>query len=207
MFGVSGLCIQRLQSAGLTRVRLASLYALWSVVWLAAHAAGGGITGALLAAAGSLLPLKSPLPQYLLAAILVLGALHHLGWFRLPMPQWHRQVPRHWMGRWPLVGTAAGYGLQLGAGVTTRITNFATYGALAAAFLTGDPLRGAAIMGLFGFVRAVPAILTGCLAYTPQRTFALAFRVGEWEDRVHRASALVLLFIAALLPLTAWRAQ
>ena len=156
------------------------------------------MTGSVLGALGRCVPLSPAMPPYILAAILALGGLHHLGLFRLPMPQLHRQVPRHWMG-WPLAWTAIGYGAQLGSAVSTRITNFATYAALAAAFLTRNPVQGAITMMIFAFARALPAIFTGPMASSPQRSFALAFRVGEWEPRIHKFSGAVLLLCAVLL--------
>jgi cytochrome c biogenesis protein CcdA len=106
------------------------------------------------------------------------------------------------MVRWPLAGTAIGYGVQLGAAVTTRITNFATYAALASALLTRNAVLGACIMLVFGLVRALPAVVVGPLADSPQRSFAFAFRVGEWEQRVHKASGAILLLAALLLALS-----
>ena len=46
---------------------------------------------------------------WIVAAVLLLGGLYHLGLFRVPMPQMHRQVPRHWMFRWSLTWVAVGY--------------------------------------------------------------------------------------------------
>jgi sulfite exporter TauE/SafE len=86
-----------------------------------------------------------------------------------------------------------GYGVQLGAGVTTRITNFATYATLAAAILTRSAAGGALTMAAFGIARALPAVLVGPFAGTPQRSLAMAFAIEGWEERVHRASGVVLL--------------
>jgi cytochrome c biogenesis protein CcdA len=200
MFGVSGLRIERSQQAGSSRFRAGLVYTAWSVIWIAAHAAGGSVVGAVLGALGGQLPLpKHNFAVYALGIILGLAGLHNIGILRLPMPQIQRQVPRAWMIRLPLAWTAVGYGVQLGAGVTTRITNFATYASLAAAVLTQNAAQGALIMAAFGIARALPAIFVGPFASTPQRSLVLALIVEEWEERVHRASGAALLVAAPLV--------
>lgn len=199
MFGVSGLLIERLRQADGSRVRVGLMYAAWSVVWIAAHAVGGGIVGAVLGTLGGLLPLpRHGFVAYALGITLGLAGLHNLGILRLPMPQIERQVPRVWLVRFPLVWTAVGYGVQLGAAVTTRITNFATYATLAAAILARNAAEGALIMAVFGTARALPAVFVGPFVGTPQRSLAAALAVEEWEERVHRASGALLL-VGALL--------
>jgi sulfite exporter TauE/SafE len=196
MFGVSGLRIDQLRRAGISRSGMWFAYGVWSILWLGAHAAGGAGIGFLMGFLGRLVPLQARAPWWILAALLALGGLHHLGLVRLWMPQLHRQVARKWMKR-PLAWTALVYGFQLGSAVCTRITNFATYAALAAAFLSGSPGGGAVTMLVFGFFRALPAIVTGPMAHSPQRSFALAFRFSEWEPRIHRFSGVLLLICAA----------
>jgi len=198
MFGVSGLRIDQLRRAGSSRLKIAVAYASWSGLWIAAHLVGGAAVGGALGAVGRRVPLSPYLSPWILAVILALGGLHHLGLVHLPMPQLHRQVPRGWM-KWPLAWTAMGYGVQLGSAVSTRITNFATYAALAASFLTRSPAHGAITMMAFGAARALPAVFTGPMAHSPRRSFAFAVRVGEWEQRIHKYSGAVLLLYAALL--------
>lgn len=198
MFGVSGLRIHQSRQAGSSRWGITAAYAAWSAIWIVAHLAGGAAVGSVLGLAGRWVPLPAGVTPWILAVILALGGLHHLGLIRLPMPQLHRQVPRGWM-KWPLVWTALGYGVQLGSAVSTRISNFATYAALAASFLTRNPADGAITMMIFGIARALPAVLTGPMAHSPQRSFVLAIRVGEWEPHVHKYSGVVLLLYAALL--------
>jgi len=198
MFGVSGLRIDQLRRAGASRLGIAVGYVGWSAIWIAAHLAGGAALGSVLGAVGSRVPLSPGVSPWILALVLALGGLHHLGLVRLPMPQLHRQVARHWM-KWPLAWTAVGYGVQLGSAVSTRITNFATYAALAASFLTRSPAHGAMTMMMFAFARALPAVFTGPVAHSPQRSFSLAFRMGEWEPRIHKFSGALLLLYAALL--------
>lgn len=198
MFGVSGLRIDQLRRGGTSRLGIAAGYAAWSFIWIAAHLAGGALPGAILGALGSRVAISPAATAWILAGVLALGGLHHLGLIRLPMPQMHRQVARHWMA-WPLGWTAVGYGVQLGSAVSTRITNFATYAALAASFLSHSAAHGAVTMMVFAFFRSLPAVFTGPVASTPQRSFALAIRMGAWEEHVHRWSGALLLLLAGLL--------
>ena len=205
MFGVSGLKIERLRQASASSSRVATSYGVWSVVWVVAHCIGGAVIGALLGTVGARLSLTAQIWTWIVAAVLLLGGLHHLGLFRVPMPQMHRQVPRHWMFRCSLTWVAVGYGVQLGSAVATRITNFATYAVLAAAMSTGSPVLGGLTMMVFGFARALPAVLVGPFAYPPNRSLALAVRLEAWEERVHRASGVALLLAAVILQITNWR--
>jgi cytochrome c biogenesis protein CcdA len=204
MFGVSGLKMERLRQSGASAIRVIASYGAWSVIWVAAHAAGGSITGAMLGTVGMIVPLKVQTYYCIITSILVFGGLHHFGILRIPMPQAHRQVPRYWMVRWPLAWVAVGYGIQLGSAVATRITNFATYAALIAAISTGSPSGGALTMTAFGVTRALPAVLIGPFAGSPNRSLSLAFRVGEWEEIVHRIAATILLLVVLILPITKW---
>jgi cytochrome c biogenesis protein CcdA len=204
MFGVSGLKIERLRQASASVIQVTASYGAWSAIWVAAHGAGGTVIGAMLGTVGTIFRLKVQMSYWIVTAILVLGGLHHFGVLRVSMPQVHRQVPRHWMLRWPLAWVALGYGIQLGSAVATRITNFATYAALAAAISTGSPFWGAVTMMVFGVARALPAVLVGPFAGSPDRSFILAFRVGEWEEPMHRISAAILLLVVLILPITKW---
>lgn len=198
MFGVSGLRIDQSRQAGASRLGIILTYAGWSAIWMVAHVTGGAVIGGLLGTLGRFVPISPHASLWILTVVVAVGGLHHRELVRLPMPQLHRQVARHWM-KWPLALTALGYGIQLGSAVSTRITNFATYAALTASFLTRSPVSGAITMMVFGFFRALPAVFTGPMASSPQRSFALAFQVGTWEPRVHRFSGVLLLLCAGLL--------
>lgn len=199
MFGVSGLRIEQLRESGYSRVRVALSYGIWSLIWIASHVMGGSLVGAVLGSFGRLIPLTHPgYAADVLAGCLIIAGLHHLRILHLPMPQMHRQVERSWMLSMPLNLTAIGYGLQLGSGVSTRVTNFLTYVVLAAAVLTHSVEGGALTMAAFGVARSLPAIFVGPFAGNPQRSLALALRVEEWEDRIHRGSGAVFLLAAPL---------
>lgn len=132
--------------------------------WVAratAHAAagvfGGALAGALLGLAGSAL---EPDARAALASIAGLAAagigVRELFMGRLSPPQRNRETPRRWVDdgamRWAVLN-----GLALGSGATNRIGFWLWYVLPATAFLTGDPLLGAAAWGLYGAVRTAAA--------------------------------------------------
>jgi hypothetical protein len=72
---------------------------------------------------------------------------------RVPGPR--RQVDERWLDRYRGWVYGAGYGAQLGLGVTTIVSSAATYVALLAAFMCGGAPAGALILGCYGVVRGV----------------------------------------------------
>jgi len=122
-----------------------------SAFLLGATAAGAG-AGALLGALGSIvLPVHSTV-AVLAAAIAVAVVLDGLP-RAVPGPR--RQVDERWLDRYRGWVYGAGYGAQLGLGVTTIVSSAATYVALLAAFLTASAGSGALILGCYGAVRGL----------------------------------------------------
>jgi hypothetical protein len=99
-------------------------------------------------------------------AVLVIGlmcltyALRELGLVRIPLPQFRRQVPRQWFGRFPHRLTALYWGLGLGAGVGTMVASSAFAIVVIWIFAFGSPVRGLSVMALFGFTRGIPPIVS-----------------------------------------------
>jgi hypothetical protein len=116
-----------------------------------ATAAGAG-AGALLGALGSLVVPVHGVVAVLACAIAVSVVLDGLA-RRVPGPR--RQVDERWLDQYRGWVYGAGYGAQLGLGVTTIVSSAATYVALLAAFLAGGPAAGALILGCYGAVRGV----------------------------------------------------
>ena len=118
---------------------------------IGATAAAAG-AGAALGGLGSLvLPAHPPL-AVLLAAI---GVAIVLDVLPLAVPGPRRQVDERWLDRYRGWVYGAGYGAQLGVGVTTIVSSAAAYVALLAAFLTASAPAGALVLGCFGFVRGL----------------------------------------------------
>jgi hypothetical protein len=125
---------------------------------LAATVAAAG-AGAALGALGSVVPPVHSRLSVLLVAIAVAIVLDGLP-RTVPGPR--RQVDERWLDRYRGWVYGAGYGAQLGVGVTTIVASAATYVALLAAFLTASAPAGALAVGCFGAVRGLtPLAATG----------------------------------------------
>ncbi len=207
MFGVSGLRAWQLQTAaGQSWSAGARLhYLLWTGFWVVGHLAGGAVVGALLGALGGMLGLPgAPLALIGLSLACLAWALRELGWLRLPMPSWPRQVNRFWMGRLPWNVVALGYGFQLGCGVMTRIKVATTYAVLACALLSGSVLWGAVILATFGLARALLPGLLGPWVASPMASLACSQAIDRQESHVRLLNGLVLLVAGLLLAAGSW---
>src|SRR5689334_2576278 len=125
-----------------------------------ATVAGAG-AGALLGALGSIaLPAHRALamPAVLAVAIAVAVVLDGLPG-GIPGPR--RQVDERWLDQYRGWVYGAGYGAQLGLGVTTIVSSAATYVALVAAFLSASTGSGALILGCYGAVRGLTPLAAG----------------------------------------------
>ena len=154
---------------------------------LAATAAGAGL-GAVLGAAGGLVGLSAAARTGLLAvAVAAAVAVDLLPGLRAPGPR--RQVNEAWLGRYRGWVYGAGFGIQLGLGVTTIVSTAAVYATGAAAFLAGSSAAGALVGGAFGLARAATLLAAGGVD-EPAALAALDRRLAAWE-RPARVAALV----------------
>jgi hypothetical protein len=172
----------------------------WAVT-VAAFALGatlaGAVAGALLGALGTLLPggadghVRTAVIAVALIAALVLDVS------RTAVPGPRRQVDERWLDRYRGWIYGLGYGSQLGLGIVTVITSAATYVVLLAAFVSGRPAIGAAIMGLYGALRGLTPLLAAGVR-TPQQLVGLHARLRGAEPATARAAAAVLAVAGAL---------
>ena len=154
---------------------------------LAATAAGAGL-GAVLGAAGGLVDLSATARSGLLAvAVAVAVTVDLVPGLRAPGPR--RQVNEAWLYRYRGGVCGAGFGLQLGLGVTTIVSTAAVYATGAAAFLAGSAAAGALVGGAFGLARAATLLAAGGVD-EPAALAALDRRLVAWE-RPARVAALV----------------
>ncbi|HEX5250343.1 MAG TPA: hypothetical protein VFW14_11805 [Gaiellales bacterium] len=154
---------------------------------LAATAAGAGL-GAALGAAGGLVDLSATARTGLLAvAVAVAVAVDLVPGLRAPGPR--RQVNEAWLHRYRGWVYGAGFGLQLGLGVTTIVSTAAVYATGAAAFLAGSAAAGAIVGGAFGLARAATLLAAGGV-HEPGALAILDRRLVAWE-RPARVAALV----------------
>jgi hypothetical protein len=154
---------------------------------LAATAAGAGLS-AVLGAFGGLVDLSAAVRTGLLAAAVAVAVAVDLApGLRAPGPR--RQVNEAWLHRYRGWVYGAGFGLQLGLGVTTIVSTAAVYATGAAAFLAGSAAAGALVGGAFGLARAATLLAAGGVR-EPAALATLDRRLVAWE-RPARVAALV----------------
>ena len=154
---------------------------------LAATAAGAGL-GAVLGAAGGLVELSPTARIGLVAAAVAVAVIVDLvpG---LPAPGPRRQVNEAWLHRYRGWVYGAGFGLQLGLGITTIVSTAAVYATGAAAFLAASAAAGALVGAAFGLARAATLLAAGRVD-EPGALATLDRRLRAWE-RPARVAALV----------------
>lgn len=170
-------------------------YAVTMTAYVVGSVLGGALVGALLGALGSLLPLSRTAALLTAAAVCLVAAVADASG---RVPSYRRQVDEDWLTRYRGWVYGAGFGLQLGAAVTTIVTSALTYAALAVALLTGSPAAGAAVLVMFAVTRAVPAVAARGVD-TPDALRALAAWLERRQPVAQRASVGVLLAAAGVL--------
>jgi hypothetical protein len=122
-------------------------------------AASAAVAGALLAAAGGLLGAPWGVAGVgLVAAAATLYVARELG-ARVPVPQLRRQVPDWWRTFFPPHVAAFLYGVGLGPGFLTYLSHGTVVVVSVAAFASGRPLVGAAVLAPFGLARGLGPVL------------------------------------------------
>jgi hypothetical protein len=153
-----------------------------------AAAAAGAALGAALGAAGGLAGISAPARTGLLGvAVTAAVVVDVVPGLRSPGPR--RQVNEDWLHRYRGWVYGAGFGLQLGLGVTTIVSTAAVYATGAAAFLAGSAAAGAAVGAAFGLSRAATLLAAGGVD-EPRALAVLDRRLADWE-RPARVAALV----------------
>jgi hypothetical protein len=173
---------------------------------LALHAIGAAvaaaIVGSLLAGAGALLGAPWGVPgAVLVVAAAALYVARELD-APVPVPQLRRQVPDWWRTFFPPHVAAFLYGLGLGPGFLTYLGHGTVVVVAIAAFASGRPLLGAAVLAPFGLARGLGPILAfgvrspGDAATLVERLDRSASKA-RW--RVGNALALSMVLVATAL--------
>jgi hypothetical protein len=113
------------------------------------------------------------------------------------VPGPRRQVNERWLDEFRGWVYGAGFGAQLGLGITTVVSSAATYVALLAAFLLGDPGSGAIVLGVFGLIRGVTPVAAARVR-RPDQLRALHVRLEALRDPVARVAVVSLLGMTAV---------
>jgi hypothetical protein len=114
---------------------------------------------------------------------------------RVPGPR--RQVNERWLDEFRGWVYGAGFGAQLGLGVTTVVSSAATYVAFLAAFLVAGPAPGALVVGVFGLIRGLTP-LAAARVRRPDQLRALHVRLERLRLGVAHGSLLSLVAMTAV---------
>lgn len=171
----------------------------WGVTvgaYLMASTATAALFGAVLGAAGSVLPLGPFAVALAVVALSALALAADLG--RLPLPTVHRQVDGDWVGRYRGWVVGVGFGAQLGLGVVTIVNTAATYLMLTLALLTGSAVAGALVGATFGLGRSL-VILVVARVHRPDQLRTALRHVQAWRPVSERIGIAVqaLVLVAA----------
>jgi hypothetical protein len=117
---------------------------------------------------------------------------------RVPGPR--RQVNERWLDEYRGWVYGLGFGAQLGLGVSTVVSSAATYVAVLAALMSGDPGRGALVFGCSGAVRGLTPLL-GRRVRRPEQLLSMHARLERWRAPAGRLVPVVLtgLLLAVIL--------
>ena len=181
---------------------------------LALHAIGAAvaaaIVGSLLAGAGALLGAPWGVPgAWLVVTAAALYVARELG-APVPVPQLRRQVPDWWRTFFPPHVAAFLYGLGLGPGFLTYLGHGTIVVVSVAAFASGRPLVGAAVLAPFGLARGLGPVLAFGVR-SPSDAASLVERLdrsaskARWQ--VANALALSMVLVATVLEIRAIDAQ
>jgi hypothetical protein len=157
------------------------------VAYVAGSALGGAGVGAAAGLFGSiaLANVGWSARAGLVAATLAVGLLLEVAGV-LPGPR--RQVDESWLDTYRGWVYGAGYGVQIGAGVTTVVVTSTVYVVIAASFASASLGAGAAIGAVAGILRGA-TLLAGSGVDTPGALVRLHTRVEAWRERI-RVGAL-----------------
>ncbi|HEY7135635.1 MAG TPA: hypothetical protein VIB48_11255 [Acidimicrobiia bacterium] len=168
--------------------------------YLLASAFGGALLGGLAGAVGAVLGrvLPSSWTARAIAVVVLVGAAAAFDAFarerRVPGPR--RQVDEDWLSRYRGVVYGAGFGFQLGLGVTTIVTTALVWVVPAAAVAIGSLTVGLALGATFGLVRALP-VLAARQVDSPVALVALDTTLRRLERRVRIVTPIVAATVAA----------
>jgi hypothetical protein len=168
----------------------------------AAGAGAGWLVGWLGRAASRGLGLAGRPTLLALAVLIVLGAALDAEVFGARLPTVTRQVNEDWLQRYRGWVYGLGFGVQLGLGAVTVVTISAVYTALAAAFLSGSPVVGAALGAAFGLARA-STVLGASRVHRTDHLVGLDARLRRWDKTSRRLAIAFELALAAVALLLA----
>ena len=147
---------------------------------------GGVILGVLAGAIGAVFTSLLAIPTMARTAIVVVAAAiaTYLEATKREclLPTRTRQVNENWIQSYRGWIYGAGFGAELGFGVSTIITTTLVHLLVVSMVLVGDPVTAAFLGGLFGFVRGA-TLLTAARVDSPERLRIFHQRLDRFRDR------------------------
>jgi hypothetical protein len=136
----------------------------------------------------------------LVAAVLSAGIAWELAREGVPGPR--RQVDERWLDRYRSWVYGLGFGVQLGAGVTTVVVSSAVYVVCVAAFASAHVGTGAAIGACAGALRG-GTVLAGAKVASPERLVSFHQRMHALRRPVRSSALLAQVALASVAMLAA----
>jgi hypothetical protein len=178
-----------------------------TAAWFIAGAVLGGLClGGVAAALAIAVRVWSPAPTAVLAlggGLAAVATAADLGWLGFRLPLFRRQVNERWLDHYRAWVYGAGFGWQIGAGVTTYVMTAAVILLVPLAALTGSPWWAAAAGALFGAIRGA-AVLATRRVDSMSDLRALHQRFERGREPVRRGVIGVELIVGAALLGLAW---
>ena len=132
----------------------------------------------------------------------LLYSVHELGLATIPAPQFKRQVPSNWRGRFSAEVAGFFYGLGLGAGVATRVPVRTFYVVLLWVALSQSALLGACCLASFGLGRAAPLIWIWLSVNSKEQAWDLMER--NWRPWVNVCNGIALALCGVTMLVPEW---
>ena len=166
------------------------------IVTISAFAAGsvvgGAAVGAILGGVGSTFAPRADTALLIVGALaLIAGGLDLIG---VPAPGPERQVNERWIGNLRGWVYGFGFGVQLGAGVSTFVVTWAVWVLLVAEALSGSPGTGALVGGVFGLTRAAAPLAAGWID-RPSRLTRFHATLARLAQPAHAGAAITTVLI------------
>lgn len=175
----------------------------WFVLGAVVGGATLGALSALLAVGVGLAPLPVTARLGAAGVLATLAALVDAGAFGRRPPYLRRQVNDDWLSRYRPWVYGAGFGWQIGAGVTTYIMTVAVLLTVALAALTANPYVAVGLGVAFGLVRGLAVLLSARLG-SPAALASFHRRFGAVEEPVRVGVIAVQFLLAPVAAGLAW---
>ena len=165
---------------------------LTATAYIVGSAIGGAAVGATLGVVGALLVAAGLTQVVLVASAVALASvalIFDLAASRIRLPRYGRQVNEDWMNMYRGWVYGGGYGIQLGAGLTTIVTAALVYLVFALCLLSASWAAGAALGTAFGLSRGL-ALLSVHRVEDPEALVAFHRRLQRIAPLARRATVL-----------------